>query len=106
MSSEGEVCDVYVNPDDQDYGNISKAVGPPMDNNISKEDLVDSLAEYMMVNRGGFSPTKDDYPVEWDRDVKDSQISLIIDDIELILDFLEETYEYDFSSPQQKTIEQ
>lgn len=65
---------------------------------MSREEIVDSLADYMMVNRGGFSPTKDDFPLEWDRNYKDSQMSMIIDDIEMTLDFLEETYGYDFST--------
>lgn len=64
---------------------------------MSRQEVVDALADYMMVNRGGFSPTKDDYPIEWDKNCEDSQISMIIDDIEMILDFLEETYGYDFS---------
>lgn len=63
-----------------------------------REEVVSALADYMMVNRGGFSPTKDDYPIEWDKTVLDSQISMIIEDIDMTLDFLEETYGYDFST--------
>lgn len=65
---------------------------------MSRQEIVDSLAEYMMINRCGFSPdSKETFPLEWDRTYEDSQIALMIDDIDMILDFLEETYGYDFS---------
>lgn len=99
----GETCDVYVPGDMQEEDAIADSVGPPVDDEHFRDRLIDGLADYMMVNRGGFSPTKDDYPVEWDRTVEDSQISFIIDDIEMILDYLEEVYGYNFSIEKQQS---
>jgi len=56
---------------------------------MSKKDLVRSIAEHMMIANRGFK-AKNDYPIEWDESRTDSQISGLIEDIEMILSYLED----------------
>ena len=56
---------------------------------MSKEYLVRAIAEHMMLANRGFK-AKDDYPIEWDESRTDSQISALIEDIEMILSYLED----------------
>ena len=62
-----------------------------------RDELTDELAEYLMINRSGFSSDKTEFPLEWDKTHENSQITLIIEDIEMIFDYLEEMHGYDFS---------
>lgn len=61
-----------------------------------KSEIIDAIAEHMMVTTRGYK--KDEWPLEWDKDSHDSQISMVIEDVEEVLEFLEKKYGYKFGS--------
>lgn len=62
---------------------------------MTKDNLIYAIAEHMMLETRGFTK-KNDFPLEWDTTHESSQISLVIDDINEILTFLEKNYGYTF----------
>lgn len=61
-----------------------------------KTEIIDAIAEHMMVTTRGYE--KDKWPIEWDKERDDSQISMVIDDVEEVLEFLEKNYGYKFDT--------
>lgn len=60
---------------------------------MTRDELLDLIAEQMMLGSGGFSPDKTISPIEWDPDQKDGQFSLnreTVDEVLGILDSLED----------------
>lgn len=61
-----------------------------------KTEIIDAIAEHMMITTRGYK--KDEWPIEWDKERDDSQISMVIEDVEAVLDFLEKNYGYQFGT--------
>lgn len=70
---------------------------------MSRKDLVRSIAEHMMLANRGFK-VKDDYPIEWDESRTDSQISGLIEDIEMILSYLEDPKQEPEEKPEEEEL--
>lgn len=68
---------------------------------VTREELAESIARHMMIETRGFKIGE--FPVEWDTSVEDSQISLLIDDVEEILDYLETNYGLQLGDQESKT---
>ena len=51
----------------------------------SRQELIDAIGEAMMGFRGY---QKGQYPLEWDPDNKDSQLSMVLEDVEFVVDEL------------------
>lgn len=69
----------------------------------NKNELIDAVAEHIMLTTRGFK-SPGEYPIEWDKTIQDSQISMVIEDISYVLDFLESSYGYSFKeNPPKKT---
>lgn len=60
-----------------------------------KQELIDSIGEAMMGFRGY---QKGQYPLEWDPDNKDSQLSMILEDVEFVVDELAKRGKLDFNN--------
>lgn len=60
---------------------------------MTRDELIDQIAECLMTTTRGYKG-RDDWPSEWDKSTKDSQISMVIEDIEVVLDFLEKKHGY------------
>ena len=62
---------------------------------MSREEMIDSIAEHVMINTRGYKG-RHEWPNEWDKTCEDSQISMVIEDIEEILLHLEGKFNYTF----------
>jgi hypothetical protein len=62
---------------------------------MTREELVDSIAEHIMFTTRGYK-SKKDWPMEWDKHEENSQISMVIEDIEEVLIVLEDKFNYKF----------
>lgn len=63
---------------------------------MKRSDLIDAIAEHMMVETRGYK--KDEWPIEFDKERDDSQISMVIEDVEAVLSYLEKNYGYQFET--------
>lgn len=63
---------------------------------MKREELIDLIAEHLMITTRGYK-SKGDWPIEWDKERDDSQIAMVIEDVDAILTFLEKDYGYNFS---------
>lgn len=70
---------------------------------MSRDYLVRAIAEHMMLANRGFK-AKDDYPIEWDESRTDSQISGLIEDIEMILSYLENPKQEPEEEPEEEEL--
>ena len=60
-----------------------------------KDEIIDSIAEHIMITTRGYK-SKNDWPIEWDKERDDSQIAMVIEDVECVLKVLEDKYGYRF----------
>lgn len=56
------------------------------ENMLTREELLQHLAESLMEAHGFGQETKETTPIEWNLDVKDSQYSMLYEDAETLLD--------------------
>lgn len=67
---------------------LSSEDGTDIDYDIRKA-LVHAISSYIMMTSRGYSSDRSIYPVEWDADRDDSQFSMVIEDVEIVLECLE-----------------
>ena len=63
---------------------------------MKRSELIDLIAEHMMVETRGYK--RGEWPIEFDKTRDDSQISMVIEDVEAVLSFLEENHGYKFET--------
>lgn len=58
-----------------------------MDRN--KKALIEKVAEQMMISRGFEKPKNGKYDIEWDHSREDSQYSMVYEDVEFVVQYIE-----------------
>jgi hypothetical protein len=53
------------------------------------KQLIDEITEAIMIDRG-YDVSERDSDIEWDSDNEDSQYALILEDVEVMVDFLQQ----------------
>jgi hypothetical protein len=53
------------------------------------KQLIDEITEAIMIDRG-YDVSERDSDIEWDSDNEDSQFALILEDVEVMVDFLQQ----------------
>jgi hypothetical protein len=65
---------------------------------MNREEIIEAAAEHLMFTTRGYK-SKNDWPIEWDKHNKDSQISMVIEDVQEVIFFLEKSYGLSFDNP-------
>jgi hypothetical protein len=64
---------------------------------MTREELIGNIAEHLMFATRGYK-SKNDWPIEWDKNNEDSQISMVMEDVQEVISFLEKSHGLSFNN--------